>query len=209
MSIYATMWDIQIEDEARGGACSEAWHEVYAQGVPNHINEQNGYVGERWDDWMPAFVHQDGCQMRKQTFYRRSTNHPAVWEHCEAGDDGAESWDHYTCLCGLRAVFIVDQLTTKGTERNGQEYVNPVLVLTGAEYEALSFGDLLQRIEESVAERLGRPQCMEPGCISEAVHSVIRKGQITEAWCDQHDVPKLWKGQRKRRKQAAAQEALR
>jgi hypothetical protein len=210
MSIYATMWTIQIEDESRGGSFSDAWHEVYAQGVPNHINEQNGYGGERWDDWLPAFVHQSGCKQRAFTYYTKPVEDGPEWlvRHCDESDEGAEKQVSYDCLCGMRAVFIVDRLTTKGTERNGQEYVNPVLVLTGAEYEALSFGDLLQRIEESVSERLGRPSCMEPGCVGEAVHTVLRKGEITEAWCEPHDVPKLWKGQRKRRKQSA-QEAAR
>lgn len=46
----------------------------------------------------------------------------------------------------LRAVCIVTGETTKGSERSGQEYVDPLLVFTGAEYEGLSFDELHRRI---------------------------------------------------------------
>ncbi len=46
----------------------------------------------------------------------------------------------------LRAVYIVTEETTKGSERAGQEYIDPLLVFTGAEYERLSFDELHHRI---------------------------------------------------------------
>jgi hypothetical protein len=55
----------------------------------------------------------------------------------------------------MRAVFIVEQGEEKGTPRCGQEYVNPLLMLTGAEYETVRFVDLLQKIEEALDRRYG------------------------------------------------------
>lgn len=49
-----------------------------------------------------------------------------------------------------RAVFIVGPNTSKGTARNGQEYVNPLLVLTGEEYERIRWVDLLKRIQQAL-----------------------------------------------------------
>jgi hypothetical protein len=203
VSIYCSDWSIQIEDDDHGGSFEGAWLEVYCQVVPNHINEQNGYGGPHWDEWLPAFIHKPDCTMRTTTYHVRPTDHAMIVEHCDAGDTGAEPRKYHDCECGPRAVFLCDDLTTKGTARNGQEYVNPVLVLTWPEYEAATFSDLLDRITESVAERRGRPQCMEPGCTLTAVHTSIRKREIVQAWCETHDVSKLWRGQQKRRRQAA------
>jgi hypothetical protein len=46
-------------------------------------------------------------------------------------------------------VFVTDE-TKKGTERSGQEYVNPLLVLTGEEYVKMAFDELLHRLEEAI-----------------------------------------------------------
>jgi hypothetical protein len=56
----------------------------------------------------------------------------------------------------LRAVVVVREGTTKGTERSGQEYVDPLLVLTGEDYAGLSFEDLYAKICDAL--RLGRPR---------------------------------------------------
>jgi hypothetical protein len=87
----------------------------------------------------------------------------------------------------LRAVVFVDDLSTKGTERSGQEYANPVLVLTGAEYETTRFPELLERLTDAIAERwmprqtcamCGREVLALPtdalGCLGDAGHSIIR-----------------------------------
>lgn len=209
MSIYGTGFHIQIEDDSRGGWLADAWIEVYGQFVPNHINEQNGYGGPGWDEWLPAFVHKPGCTQHNSPYYNRAVAGEPGWlrEYCDADDEGAERRDYYECDCGPRAVFICDDLTKKATDRNGQEYVNPVLVLTGAEYEAITWDEMLRRIESSVAERHGKPLCMEPGCTGEAVHYVIGRRGISGALCEQHDTPKLRRGQERRRKAAAALEA--
>ena len=46
----------------------------------------------------------------------------------------------------LRAVVFVVAGSPKGTPRSGQEYVSPLLVLTGAEYAAIPFAALHRRI---------------------------------------------------------------
>jgi len=54
----------------------------------------------------------------------------------EANDDGT----------GLRAVVFITAGTAKGTARCGQEYVNPLLVMSGSAYAAVSCGELHERL---------------------------------------------------------------
>jgi len=54
----------------------------------------------------------------------------------EADDDGVR----------LRAVVLITAGTEKGTSRSGQEYVNPLLVMSGSVYAALSFGELHEQL---------------------------------------------------------------
>jgi hypothetical protein len=46
----------------------------------------------------------------------------------------------------MRAVVFITELTPKGTERSGQEYQSPLLILTGGEYDKITFADLYERI---------------------------------------------------------------
>lgn len=46
----------------------------------------------------------------------------------------------------MRAVVFVTEETRKGTPRSGQEYEDPLLVITGEEYEKTSFGTLHRRL---------------------------------------------------------------
>ena len=46
----------------------------------------------------------------------------------------------------LRAVVIVTSENRKGTPRAGQEYADPLLVLSGEEYERIPFAELHDRI---------------------------------------------------------------
>ena len=55
----------------------------------------------------------------------------------------------------MRAVFFVERGDEKGTPRCGQEYVKPLLMLTGKEYENIRFVDLLARLEESLDRKYG------------------------------------------------------
>jgi len=45
-----------------------------------------------------------------------------------------------------RAVVFVTEYTIKGTERAGQEYASPLLVLTGEEYARITFEELHRKI---------------------------------------------------------------
>jgi hypothetical protein len=55
----------------------------------------------------------------------------------------------------FRAVFFVERGTTKGTDRCGQEYEKPLLMLTGHEYQAISFVELLSRLEQALDWKYG------------------------------------------------------
>lgn len=43
----------------------------------------------------------------------------------------------------MRAVFFITTETKKGSEKNGQEYIDPILMLTGKEFLNIKFVDLL------------------------------------------------------------------
>jgi hypothetical protein len=46
----------------------------------------------------------------------------------------------------MRAVVFVTEYSVKGTERNGQEYLSPLLVMTGRDYAEVTFEDLWSKI---------------------------------------------------------------
>jgi hypothetical protein len=52
----------------------------------------------------------------------------------------------------MRAVVFVTEDTTKGTDRNPQEYADPLLVVTGEEYAALSFEELHRRLCDALRD---------------------------------------------------------
>ena len=92
------------------------WIRVTAQGVPPHIGTPT--PGEGYEDGDP---------------YAEFLPPPV-----EVNADGDGEF--------MRAVVIVTEETKKGTARSGQEYVNPLLVLSGREYASISFNDLHERI---------------------------------------------------------------
>jgi hypothetical protein len=61
---------------------------------------------------------------------------------------------------GWRAVLVVQRGTPKGTSRSSQEYVDPLLVLSGDEWDSARFVSLLERIELALRERSGRPRTL-------------------------------------------------
>lgn len=119
MSIYATLWSIQVQDPA-SPSTSPRWVKVTAQAVPPHIGSPTaecGYeAGDPYADFLPPPV--------------------------ETEDGGQAPYD--------RAVVFVTEETEKGTARNGQEYVDPLLVLTGEEHAKMAFQVLLDRLQETV-----------------------------------------------------------
>lgn len=92
------------------------WIEVTAQGVPPHIGTPTAGLG-----------YEDGDPFAELL--------PPPVQTDEQGDAPF-----------MRAVVFVTEYSLKGTERSGQEYVSPLLVLTGEEYSQISFGDLYARI---------------------------------------------------------------
>lgn len=104
------------------------WIGVLAQGVPAHIGTPTLGYGYEEGDPYASFLP------------------PAI----EISPD-EES-------LSLRAVVIVTEGAPKGTGRSAQEYVDPLLILTGEEYASQSFGELHGRI--CAALRGGRPRVM-------------------------------------------------
>ena len=92
------------------------WIEVTAQGVPPHIGSPTPGLGYEDGDPYAEFLP------------------PAV----ATNEEGEAEY--------MRAVVIITKATRKGTLRNGQEYVDPLLTLGGQEYAELSFPALYQRI---------------------------------------------------------------
>lgn len=56
----------------------------------------------------------------------------------------------------MRAVFFVERGDEKGTARSAQEYIRPILILTGQEYEEIRFVDLMTQLEYALDLRYGR-----------------------------------------------------
>jgi hypothetical protein len=119
MSIYATLWSIQIQDPASPSSMPR-WVTVTAQAAPPHIGSPTpgcGYeAGDPYGDFLSPPVY---------------TN-----EHGEA---------EYN-----RAVVFITDSTKKGTAGSGQEYVDPLLVLSGDEYAQMPFQTLLDKLEEAI-----------------------------------------------------------
>ena len=102
------------------------WTEVIAQGVPPHIGSPSPGFGYEHGDPFADFLP------------------PAV----EVSPEGEAEY--------MRAVVFVTGHTSKGTRRSGQEYVDPLLTLSGKEYASLSFDELHQKICDAL--RGGRPR---------------------------------------------------
>ena len=92
------------------------WIEVTAQAVPPHVGSPTPGNGYENGDPYAAFL-------------------PRA---LETDADGLAKFN--------RAVVFVTEYTIKGTERSGQEYACPLLVLTGDEYSRITFEELHQRI---------------------------------------------------------------
>ena len=92
------------------------WIEVLAQGVPPHIGSPAPGCGYEDGDPYAEFL-------------------PPPVEVDSVGDADA-----------MRAVVFVTETTRKGTPRSPQEYVRPLLVLTGAEYASIPFVELHRRL---------------------------------------------------------------
>jgi hypothetical protein len=98
------------------------WIRVSAQGVPPHIGTPTPGFGYDGGDPYAKFLP------------------PAVKVNAEGDSEF------------MRAVVIVTEETHKGTARSPQEYINPLLVLSGREYASISFVQLHTRICDALRE---------------------------------------------------------
>lgn len=101
----------------------DEWIEVIAQAVPAHVGSPTPGEGYGDDDPFADFLP------------------PPV----ETDGQGNAPF--------MRAVVIVAKPCAKGTPRAGQEYPDPLLVLTGREYAAFTFEKLLLRISQLLHQR--------------------------------------------------------
>lgn len=112
------------------------WIEIIAQGVPAHIGSPT-----------PGCGYEDGDP------YGEFLPPPLLVD---------EEGEHEL----MRAVVFVTEDRLKGTVRHPQEYINPLLVLSGEEYAKISFETLHERICHAL--RGGKPRSVaqifsEPG----------------------------------------------
>jgi len=102
------------------------WIRVRAQGVPAHIGTPT--PGQGYEDGDP---------------YAEFLPPPVA---VDADGDGEF----------MRAVVIVTEETKKGTARSGQEFVNPLLILSGRDYASISFAELHDRICDALRGKAPR-----------------------------------------------------
>ena len=127
MSIYATLWFLKFPCDSTRHDGVE-WAEVVAQGVPGHIGTPT-----------PGHDYEDGDPYA-------SFLPPAIQIPIDEDADYP-----------MRAVVFVKRGTPKGTSRSGQQYVSPLLVMSGQEYAGTPFDTLYDRICELL--RSDRPRC--------------------------------------------------
>ena len=99
------------------------WLTVSAQGVPAHIGSPSPGSGYEDSDPFASFLP------------------PPV----HSDKDGESRY--------MRAVVFVTERTPKGTDRSRQEYLNPLLVLTGEAYANMTFETLRARICNALSGR--------------------------------------------------------
>ena len=122
------------------------WIEVTAQAVPAHIGSPTPGCGYEQGDPFAEILP------------------PAV----QTDADGDAPFH--------RAVFFVTEYSLKGTPRNGQEYVSPLLVLTGEEYSRMTFEELHRRLCDAL--RGNRSPVVAEVHLPDGTHKVIRERRV-------------------------------
>jgi hypothetical protein len=92
------------------------WVDIIAQGVPAHIGSPT-----------------PGCGYEEGDLYGEFLPEPV-----ETDEHGESKY--------MRAVVFITGETPKGTERSPQEYVNPLLVLSGEQYATITFEALYNQL---------------------------------------------------------------
>lgn len=138
-----------------GDACAGCeWVEVFAQGVPAHVGTPTPGYGYESSDPYEAFLP------------------PAL--RMEGG----------TAENNLRAVVFVVSTARKGTPQAGQEYESPLLVLTGAEYAAMPFQDLHDRLCDAL--RGTKPRLVLEVFAPDSTTALVFEDGSTAAGPDSH-----------------------
>ena len=121
------------------------WIEVRAQAVPAHVGSPTPGCGYEGGDPYAAFLP------------------PAV-----VTDADGDAPFH-------RAVLIVTEYSIKGTERSGQEFSSPLLLLTGEEYARTTFQELHERICNAL--RGNRSPVALEILLPDGTHRIIRQSK--------------------------------
>ena len=119
------------------------WIEVTAQAVPPHIGSPTPGCGYENGDPYADFLS------------------PAI----RTDKDGNAPFN--------RAVIFVTEYSIIGTNRNGQEYASPLLVLTGKEYERITFDELHERICDAL--RGNRSPIIAEAFLTDGTKKIIRE----------------------------------
>lgn len=119
------------------------WISVRAQAVPAHVGSPTPGMGYESGDPCGAFLP------------------PPM----ETDADGNAPFH--------RAVVIVTEHSIKGTERSGQEYLSPLLVMTGEDYARSSFENLHTRICDVL--RGNRSPVAAEILLPDGTHQVVRQ----------------------------------
>ncbi len=69
-------------------------------------------------------------------------------------------------------MVFVTEYSVKGTERSGQEYASPLLMLTGEEYARMTFEELHRRICDAL--RGNRSPVVAEILLPDGTHQIIR-----------------------------------
>ena len=125
------------------------WIEVTAQAVPPHVGSPTPGCGYEDGDPFAAFLP------------------PAIKTDVEGNAPHN------------RAVVFVTEYSIKGTKRSGQEYVSPLFVLTGAEYDRITFEELHQQICDAL--RGNRSPVVAEVLLPDGTHKIIRARKKTNA----------------------------
>ncbi|MFN0071430.1 MAG: hypothetical protein ACKVVP_08090 [Chloroflexota bacterium] len=143
MSIYATAWEMALP--------------VWVEGKP-----EGGWAGFAGTDNKGRSVYQRFIRVRAQMVPAHIGNEGYGDLYADFLPPPVEYDEHQAERRWTpRAVVIVDE---DHAEKDVQRYPDPLLVLTGAEYESADFAELLDRIQDALEERFGaRPQQISIG----------------------------------------------
>ena len=123
------------------------WIGVTAQGVPAHVGTPTAGFGYEDGDPYAEFLP------------------PPV----EVNAEGESKF--------MRAVVIITEETEKGTARSHQEYVNPLLVLSGRDYASISFVELHERICDALRGK-GPRVVAQSFTADEGIQVILSDGRI-------------------------------